>query len=294
MDIELLKPTDRLRVMDLVEATGIDVSDWAKFKGGVEKAASNPKYCYEWSYEDHSKKIIVLNLWYENLSEKNGEIIQNLNLRDTAKNAASSPQSRRATKMDFSLQKAARLNWPVRVIICDGGRRDSNSTKSSADRRLLDSEQWYVKSYSSDSGDCVLVRGTSTEFFIDQFSIENIPIGEAKRKEATTSVYERSPQVRNYILKRAGGFCEWCGQEGFKTLSGSVYLETHHIQPLSENGSDTVDNVVALCPNHHREAHFGESAVQFRKELASRVEKLNKSIQPTANASADFGARLKI
>lgn len=287
MNLEFLKPSDRLRVMDLVESTGIDVSDWSNFKGGGEKAASNPKYCYEWSYEDHNKQLIVLNLWYENLSVQDGEIVQKLNLRDTAKIAASSPQSRRATKMDFSLQKAARLNWPVRVIICDGGRRDSSATKSSADRRLLDSELWYVKSYSSDSGDCVLVRGVPTDLFVDQFNIEGVPAGEAKKKESITSVFERSPKVRSYILNRAGGFCEWCGQEGFKTLSGSIYLETHHIQPLSERGSDTVDNVVALCPNHHREAHFGVNAVQFRKELADRVEKLNKSMQPTANASAD-------
>ncbi|WP_156788074.1 hypothetical protein [Desulfurispirillum indicum] len=84
--------------------------------------------------------------------------------------------------MDFSLQKAARLNWPVRVIICDGGRRDSSATKSSADRRLLDIEQWYVKSYSSDSGDCVLVRGVPIDLFIDQFNIEGLPAGEAKKK----------------------------------------------------------------------------------------------------------------
>ncbi len=287
MNLEFLKPSEHRRVIDLVESTGIDVSDWSNFKGGVEKAASNPKYCYEWSYEDHDRQFIVLNLWYENVSVQEGEIVQKLNLRDTAKNVASSPQSRRATKMDFSLQKAARLNWPVRVIICDGERRDSNATKSSADRRLLDSEQWHVKSYSSDSGDCVLVRGVPTDLFIDQFNIEGLPSGEAKKKESTTSVYERSPQVRCYILKRAGGFCEWCGQEGFKTVSGSIYLETHHIQPLFEDGSDTVDNVVALCPNHHREAHFGLNALQFRKELADRVEKLNKSMQPTTNASAD-------
>jgi len=287
MNLEFLKPSDRLRVMDLVESTGIDVSDWSNFKGGVDKAASNPRYCYEWSYEDHNKKLIVLNLWYENLSVQDGEIVQKLNLRDTAKNAASSPQSRRATKMDFSLQKAARLNWPVRVIICDGGRRDSSATKSSADSRLLDSELWYVKTYSSDSGDCVLVRGVPTDLFVDQFNIEGVPAGEAKKKESNTSVFERSSQVRSYILKRAGGFCEWCGQEGFKTLAGSIYLETHHIQPLSEGGSDTVDNVVALCPNHHRQAHFGVNAVQFQKELADRVEKLNKSMQPTVNESAD-------
>lgn len=50
MNLEFLKPKERLRVMDLVESVGIDVTDWANFKGGIERAASNPKYCYEWSY----------------------------------------------------------------------------------------------------------------------------------------------------------------------------------------------------------------------------------------------------
>jgi len=47
MKVEDLKPKERLRVMDLVSEAGIDVSDWANFKGGEGKAASNPKYCYE-------------------------------------------------------------------------------------------------------------------------------------------------------------------------------------------------------------------------------------------------------
>ena len=42
-----IAPKEHLRVMDLVREAGIDVSDWQNFKGGAEKAASNPKYCYE-------------------------------------------------------------------------------------------------------------------------------------------------------------------------------------------------------------------------------------------------------
>ena len=45
-----IKPTERLRVIDLVKAAGLDVRDWSKFKGGKAKAAVNPKYCYEWSF----------------------------------------------------------------------------------------------------------------------------------------------------------------------------------------------------------------------------------------------------
>lgn len=249
-------------------------------RGGAEKAASNPKYCYEWSYENYEKELIVLSLWHKNCEMLDGAIVQKLNLRETAKDAASSPQSRRATKMDFSLQKANRLNWPVRVIICDGVRK-TNATKSTADSRKLDSEPWHIENYDSDNGACLLVRGLAAVPFIDQFELDKLPEGKALRKETTTSVFERSPQIRNYVLERAKGFCELCGEKGFKTSSGSIYLESHHIQPLSEDGSDSIGNVIALCPNHHREAHYGMDNEQLKLSLLMCVEKLNKSMQST-------------
>ena len=289
MNIENLKPKVRLRVMDLVAEAGIDVSDWRNFKGGEEKAASNPKYCYEWSYENASKELIVLNLWYDNLEYLDGDIVQRLNMRKVANNVTSSAQSRRAKKMDFSLQKADRTGWPIRVVICDGVQREQKTdlTKSTAESRLLDSETWHLRSYDYDNGDCLLVRGQPSPKYVDQFVNLELPEGEAKRKEATGQVFERSPKVRSFVLERAKGVCEWCGAKGFETPTGSVYLETHHIQPLSESGSDTVSNVVALCPNHHREAHYGKETESFKKELLRVVAKLNKSMQPTAKAAAD-------
>jgi hypothetical protein len=55
-----IKPNSRPRVMDLLESLEIDVSDWKKFKGGPKKAASNPKYCYEYTYGD--PRFVVINL----------------------------------------------------------------------------------------------------------------------------------------------------------------------------------------------------------------------------------------
>lgn len=281
MKIEELKPKGRLRVMDLVAEAGIDVSDWGNFKGGESKAASNPKYCYEWSYENTDEKVIVLNLWYENCEYQDGAIVQRLNMREVAKDVSTSAQSRRAIKMDFSLQKAARLNWPVRVIICDGVQREQKAdrTKSIADTRLLDSESWHIHFYNSDTGDCLLVRGKSAPRYVDQFEQLHLPEGELKTREATGLVFQRSPQVRNYVLSRAAGKCEWCGAKGFETRAGSIYLETHHIQPLSEKGNDTVDNVIALCPNHHREAHFGTGSDELREKMSQIVKRRNLSLK---------------
>jgi 5-methylcytosine-specific restriction enzyme A len=33
--------------------------------------------------------------------------------------------------------------------------------------------------------------------------------------------------------------------------------EIHHVKLLADSGEDTVENAMALCPNCHRESHFG-------------------------------------
>ena len=75
----------------------------------------------------------------------------------------------------------------------------------------------------------------------------------------STIVYRRNQDVVAEVLLRASGNCEDCGKDApFKRRkNGEPYLEVHHIVPLSEDGEDTVDNAMALCPNCHREAHFG-------------------------------------
>lgn len=57
---------------------------------------------------------------------------------------------------------------------------------------------------------------------------------------------------------------------------GSIYVETHHIIPLSEDGLDSEGNVVAICPNHHREAHHGQQKADMRQLLIQRVASLTK------------------
>jgi predicted restriction endonuclease len=33
--------------------------------------------------------------------------------------------------------------------------------------------------------------------------------------------------------------------------------EIHHIKPISKGGTDTPDNLILLCPNHHKQADLG-------------------------------------
>ncbi|MGM0789915.1 HNH endonuclease [Bacillus infantis] len=77
--------------------------------------------------------------------------------------------------------------------------------------------------------------------------------------EVTTKAFKRNADVIAEVLIRADGFCEKCGRVApFKRASdGTPYLEVHHITRLADGGKDTVENAIAVCPNCHRELHFG-------------------------------------
>lgn len=73
------------------------------------------------------------------------------------------------------------------------------------------------------------------------------------------SVFIRNPHVIVEVLERAGGLCERCLKPApfLRYSDKTPYLEVHHRIPLAQGGEDTVQNARALCPNCHREAHFG-------------------------------------
>lgn len=79
------------------------------------------------------------------------------------------------------------------------------------------------------------------------------------KKVVSVVVYDRNPDVVAEVLYRANGHCELClCLAPFNRKSdGSPYLEVHHKEPLAENGDDTVENAIALCPNCHRKSHYG-------------------------------------
>jgi HNH endonuclease len=87
--------------------------------------------------------------------------------------------------------------------------------------------------------------------------------------------YARDPKVRVAVLERAKGRCEFCNELGFLKPDGTRYLESHHVIALASDGEDRVTNVIALCPNDHREAHFGERCGEIEAQMILRLAALN-------------------
>jgi len=81
--------------------------------------------------------------------------------------------------------------------------------------------------------------------------------------------YERNHKLVDLVKKRAGYACEvdGCAVELFIKPDGLPYVEVHHLIMMAEGGPDTMENMVCVCANHHRELHYGENREQLKKQL---------------------------
>jgi predicted HNH restriction endonuclease len=77
--------------------------------------------------------------------------------------------------------------------------------------------------------------------------------------QITSIGFKRNPDVVAEVLLRANGICEKCNKNApfIRKKDNTPYLEVHHKIMLSDGGEDSVKNTIAICPNCHRELHFG-------------------------------------
>jgi 5-methylcytosine-specific restriction protein A len=202
------------------------------------------------------------------------------------------PRINRAQHFSSTVQLAHMNSTSVRVVIVSGPVREPDDIDAENDRavgRYLDEESWRVESYDVDTGAFLLVRGDNRQLsvgdgtdtadmvdsaaetgdvvddgkiIVDQFHAEVRPVAYTYKGEQKY----RDPRVRSLVLARSKGLCELTSVPGFKMANGGVYLETHHIVPLSEGGPDTVENVIALSADAHRRAHHAVGRDELRQQ----------------------------
>lgn len=110
-------------------------------------------------------------------------------------------------------------------------------------------------------------------------SKKNLPkpdgIKEPEKTYLQVTNYNRDPKVKAWVLKEAAGKCECCGSDApFITAEGEPFLEAHHLRRLADGGSDTVANTVALCPNCHREMHYGINKSTLVSSMYKKLSRL--------------------
>jgi hypothetical protein len=104
---------------------------------------------------------------------------------------------------------------------------------------------------------------------------------------------ERGPAGKN-VKRMRGGKCQICEHLGkdpiaFRNARGEPYAEAHHVIPVGTRqvGSLSHVNIMVLCPNHHRQAHFGVFPIVAHAESCWTVEidgkrlRIEKPMLPT-------------
>lgn len=81
-----------------------------------------------------------------------------------------------------------------------------------------------------------------------------------KRTKVLSSGFQRNSDVIAEVLLRANGNCEKCNKPApfLRARDNTPFLEIHHKIFLAKGGEDTIENAIAVCPNCHRELHFGQ------------------------------------
>lgn len=292
-NLQKLLPTRQERIIDVVAQAGHDTEKWSlKEDGAIAKCkpSVNPRFCYRWSFTEENRPSLLC-IWFRQLEEANGVIFHQHNMREeamrlerlgenwrTPEDVANRARThaKEARRMNDIVRDAFAASKPLHLAIVHSKKVPQGEDEpSSAQFRQLDDSLWTVTSYEMETGDYKIVRGIHTiepveqNDFADQFS--------EGEKPATTIIngvaYVRSKAVRYAVLIRAAGKCEYCGEIGFETKSGKIYLETHHIIPLSENGADSEHNVIGLCPNDHMAAHHSMDKEALKEKLLKIAEK---------------------
>jgi hypothetical protein len=292
---EFLKPKRRDHVMDLVASAGVDVSDWANYADGTRSARANPRYCYNWSFEQPGA-VVVLSLWHEDMELANGRIVQRHNFWKWAHTASKAAWTGRARKMGAAIAAAWEEGLPVRVIICHGKSRRSRSDgkASHVTARELDGVPWAVTEYDQQSGAVTLTRGVRPRrrrsasdrssharggLFPDELP-SNAGFEEGARREVIVNAYERDPAARRACLRHFGARCMVC-ELVFVDRYGRIgenFIHVHHLRPLARaRGTRPVDparDLVPVCPNCHAMLHQHNPPMSIdvlRQMMASRA-----------------------
>jgi len=239
----------------------------------------------------HGKMVLVARFVVDDIvSQRTAERRLRHKLWTAAEHAMAIPGTGARPRIDRFVDDS--IVASLRFIMADGsekpplihadGRLDQQTLRSL--RRLSPASAKLLDSILDTKPSTTLLAPSNDEEVLQQrtakllaLGVIDVPAGSANPKKSTTSstVYARLPAVRAFVLSRAKGRCELCKKDApFLDSYGNPYLEVHHVRWLSDAGSDTHSNAVALCPNCHRRCHVSLDRDAAKKELLSAVKSL--------------------
>jgi HNH endonuclease len=114
--------------------------------------------------------------------------------------------------------------------------------------------------------------------------LKNLDNNETETVIIKQKTYKRDNKTIAQIKVLRNFECQICGTK-IKKKNGGFYIEAAHIKPKSLKGRETPDNILILCPNHHKEFDYGaRKVVNHNKdfiefEMNRETYKLNLKVE---------------
>lgn len=89
-------------------------------------------------------------------------------------------------------------------------------------------------------------------------------------EEKLVRLVKRYRSIVNKKKMECGCKCQICSRT-FLMDNGNYYCEAHHLIPISEDGSQGIENVIILCANHHRMFHYAKNNISIREENGEMI-----------------------
>lgn len=122
-------------------------------------------------------------------------------------------------------------------------RQDDKQVEITLQRRLLPEEKL----------EAALIMGdrSSVERLVRE---EESGVAEERKQYLYEEAPRRNPDLVDRLQRLYKGHCQVCRWDPVDEYGESL-CEGHHIRWLSRGGDDALDNLMLVCPNHHRAIH---------------------------------------
>ena len=98
------------------------------------------------------------------------------------------------------------------------------------------------------------------------YDLSNLKESETETVYVNQKTYKRDNKTIAQLKIIRDFKCQICGTIIIKK-NGEFYIEAAHIKPKHKKGRETPDNILILCPNHHKEFDYGNRIIiQHTKE----------------------------
>lgn len=108
-----------------------------------------------------------------------------------------------------------------------------------------------------------LIANTDRQKIINE--LKSIKITDPEQITVNSKIYLRDNKTIAQLKLLRNFTCQMC-ETRIPKADGTFYIEAAHITPKAQKGPELPDNILILCPNHHKEFDFGKLIILERNE----------------------------